>query len=501
MANIAQLESQLSLLLQRREELQAELQQVASEFFDKVDRANALERAGNRGEEFQQLSAEIRQLRARRVAINQQLAQIEQQIAAIQGQINDTQVQERAASAQGSPTASAVAAPEATVDPPGNTTAQLTPAASQTTGVENQTTGTNPVVTPGGRIQAPLPVPPNQGLAQPQDPPLSANQTTQSDDRGRVNIPNGNTPGVFSSDEAERSSTSKSAANKEALRQQIDQRYSSNILTTGNVLSKYSNITYQLSWYLLPKNGLEILSRARTNTLPGYYLLAQSGGAPLAAAQPQTSATLINNNVQNSQFAETVGSAGRNPNFDLDFYIDDLEIRTRYPGAGSTAAHSIVELGFSVTEPYGISLIPRLHKAVADSYRIDGINTENNFSYSRALYAMVIKFWGYRDDGTLERVVSQRGVPVEKLIPFNIVDLRFTQSSKQIEYKITGRSPASYINYGTERGVALDRYNLTGASARDVLIGKGQMPSTRTTTSANPAPANRPEIDPETPPI
>jgi hypothetical protein len=284
----------------------------------------------------------------------------------------------------------------------------------------------------------------------------------------------GTTPGAFAADDAARSDA---AQNRTILRQRIDTLYGTDrqIPNQENVLQKYENYTYQLSWYLAPPSSYNRFGNYRN--LSNYYLLAQSGGASGVAGSVQSSQGVDATGSLDTAVPDVVSNASRNPFFDVDFFIDNLDITTRFPLAGTRMSHSNTEISFTVTEPYGLSLIPRLQNAIEDLYKQAGIFTRSGARYSSAVYLMVIKFWGIKSDGTLERVISSPGNggsagPVEKYIPFLIRELRFSQGSRFVEYRITGNPPFTYIGFGRERGVLLDRYTLTGRTVKDALSGQ-----------------------------
>lgn len=160
------------------EQLEQELAQVAEEFFRLVDQANALERAGDRGPEFQRLSERIRELRAQRVRINQELsalraAQKPQSVAADVAASGAPAAQNPAVAPQSVNAAGAVATTPAQTVP--TNAEKFNPAAQETT-------GTNDTLRPAERTQATPAT-----VATPGAPP-----PTQSDDA----LPNGATVAV-----------------------------------------------------------------------------------------------------------------------------------------------------------------------------------------------------------------------------------------------------------------------------------------------------------------
>lgn len=295
----------------------------------------------------------------------------------------------------------------------------------------------------------------------------------------------GTVPGAFKTDDASRSD---SEPTKESLRQQIDQLYGSSTLIPNqrNVLTEYENFTYQLSWYIAPPSTYNKFSNYRN--ISNYFLLAQSGGAAGTAGSVQSNQVDATGGVQTAP-VDFVSSASRNPFFDVDFYIDNMEVVTRFPLAGTRLSHSNSEISFTVTEPYGISLVPRLQNAIEDVYKQAGIFTSSGARYASAVYLMAIKYWGINAAGNLERVVTKRADgtpigPVEKYIPFVIRELRFTQGSRFVEYRIVGNPPFTYIGLGRERGVLLDRVTLTGRTVKDILAGQTVATGTATADTA-----------------
>jgi hypothetical protein len=334
-------------------------------------------------------------------------------------------------------------------------------------------------VLPGTQSQAVSPGNVNFGTLVPANPPL-----TDDGSFGRLEAQRfaGTTPGAFATDEAARANAVQS---RDLLRQRIDQLFGASTLVNSqsNILSAYENYTYQLSWYIAPPATYNRGGNYRN--LSSYYLLAQSGGAAGTAGSVQSQQGVDAVGSVDTAVPDSVSNASRNPFFDLDFYIDNLDITTRFPLAGTRMSHSNTEISFTLTEPYGISLIPRLQNAVEDVYKTAGVFTGRGARYASALYVMAIKFWGVKEDGSLERVITQTANgtpigPVEKYIPFVIRELRFTQGSRFVEYRIVGNPPFTFVGFGRERGVLLDRYTLTGRTVKDVLVGQ----STATGTAA-----------------
>lgn len=85
-------------------------------------------------------------------------------------------------------------------------------------------------------------------------------------------------------------------------------------------------------------NALSQTDATGQATNGGAFLIAQSGG--------------INNK-----------TSKRAPRFDLDYYIDDLKIKTAVNGKNTQSASNVTAISFNIYEPYGFSFITKLKRA------------------------------------------------------------------------------------------------------------------------------------------
>jgi hypothetical protein len=250
------------------------------------------------------------------------------------------------------------------------------------------------------------------------------------------------------------------------------------IIPQDNVLDQYANYTYSLSWYLLDPTTYNNLILLPNRNLTGYYLLAQSGGAPVQNAVPaQTGA---------NGSAGSIG-VGRSPFFPLDYYLDNLEFDSFYPGTGSGGATKLSTVNFTVTEPNGISLLKNLYSAVTNMYNTMNVSTPGEpVNYLSAQYCMVIRFYGYDTAGNLVQPIAQRsGVTdrsavVEKFIPFTITGIDFKVANKLVEYSIKGAGVEQVNNYSTIKGSIPQNFTFNGATVKDILVGSITQPTAST---------------------
>lgn len=250
------------------------------------------------------------------------------------------------------------------------------------------------------------------------------------------------------------------APNSNSTSQIIDSRFNQRIVPEPNVLDSYASYTYAITWYLLtPTQYNEMVSSQKKNCA-SWQLLMQSGGAPAQAAG---------------------ASAGRNQYFNLDYYIDDLEIDSLVPLKGTGAANTATDIKFKVTEPNGITLIENLYKAVSNLYKQK--NVSNQANYPMAQYCLVVRFYGYNDNGELV-TTGRRGTNgatnltdpkaiVEKFYPFVITNIRFRiPKDRIVEYAVEGKPIPHFYNKSQDRGTIPFGFELVGETVDQVLRGK-----------------------------
>ena len=245
------------------------------------------------------------------------------------------------------------------------------------------------------------------------------------------------------------------------------------IIPQDNVLDQYASYTYSLSWYLLDPKTYNDLILLPNRNLTGYYLLAQSGGAPVQNAVPTQTGTV---------------GVGRNPFFQLDYYLDNFEFDTTYPATpGSGGATTLSEIKFTVTEPNGISLLKNLYSAVTNVYNNSGVVTPDTpVNHLSAQYCMIIRFYGYDTAGNLVQPIAQRsGVTdrsavVEKFIPFTITGIDFKVANRLVEYTINAAPVPQVNNHSTIKGSIPQNFTFNGATVQDILVGSITQPTAST---------------------
>ncbi len=261
----------------------------------------------------------------------------------------------------------------------------------------------------------------------------------------------------------------------------IDELYGSKnatIVPASNALSKFASYTYSLSWYLVdPEAYRELVSRQK-RSLNGFYLLVQSAGIGQNTATTVAENQSLAVNQQSPQV--TAASAGRNQFFPFDYYIDNFETQILYPNGGeSQSAARFTELSFTLTEPNGLTLLPNLYRACEDLIKQGGqtIVESNDTNYAASMFCMVVRFYGYDENGVLQKPINNTGdttdstAVVEKFIPFVLKNIKFSVGARMIEYTIEGASPEVRTGLATNRGSIPQDFEFSGITVQDILVG------------------------------
>ena len=260
---------------------------------------------------------------------------------------------------------------------------------------------------------------------------------------------------------------------KNSTRAEIDNVFNRGVIPQANVLDQYASYTYTASLYLTSPEEYKTLISQKKKVFPGKQLLIQSGGAPIA---------------------------GRNTYFSNDYYIDKIQINSTIQGKGSNAAHNANNITLTVIEPNGITLIPNLDKAVQEYL---GTPEKKKTNFTSPIYLLIIRFYGYDDQGNLVRGGAPNGIQntgsgdtsasdsqassggafVEKFYPLAISAISFKVANKLVEYEIKAASPSYQVAAGSSRGTIPYNVEIGGITVKDALTGPTVIAPTRGTTT------------------
>jgi hypothetical protein len=286
------------------------------------------------------------------------------------------------------------------------------------------------------------------GLPSPDNP--AATNTTASDDAG---------------DQGESTDPEVQQQLQQDGTKSLEQKAGIYIFPRPNILDNFASYTWAASLYIMSQEQYTLYCRAPARNINSYLLLMQSGGAPVnqGGRQPLSGAP---DNLYQKPGKTT---AGRNPEFGDDFYIDDIEIKsilTVHNGHGSNA------IQFKVTETENITLLDRLHAVVQNMETKQGVK---NVNFTTAHFLMVIRFYGYDENGQPVQIKggntpSDPLAVIEKFYPFRITKINWSIKGKSVEYEIVGAPQGVQSGTGTYGSVPAS-IELTGQTVRDILTG------------------------------
>lgn len=290
--------------------------------------------------------------------------------------------------------------------------------------------------------------------------------------------------------------------------------FSNLIQPEPNFLANFASYTYNIGWYLVPPQyvkDIDIMGKGVSQ----FPLLAQSGGAPVDRSTSDVGAgSDSSTSAPGADGIDTVTITAKKTKrasfFDVDYYIDGLEINTFMPNSKATQmSNSTIDYKFTVTEPYGITLLNNLYLTVDQMYKsIPGSTVKGNVNYAAAVYVLLIRFYGYDDNGKLmtpststkanNTVPGDKDAILTKFFPFRIKTIKFRIANKLVEYEITGYPVGHDTGFSANRGVIPAPVQLAGATVKDVLSGSsgnaGTAPASVPTDgrSDTPAPSTSP---------
>jgi hypothetical protein len=289
------------------------------------------------------------------------------------------------------------------------------------------------------------------------------------------------------------------------VRARLNALFGKGIEAQGNVLDQYASYSYNISVYLMSPAQYGALIRSKKKTVAGYQLLFMSGGAGPAGtktAVPALSRQERDFVTDGDLIGQSLQTLGRNEFFSLDYYIDDLQVKSLLSGKGTGGAHNVTELKFKVIEPNGITFLNNLFAATQQYIKVGGGDINKN--YAAQNYLMVIRFYGYDDQGNLVTVGrtgqdaagSDINAVVEKFIPFQFTGIKFRIANKIVEYECSAVCPQNNVNIGASRGVVPYNIELQSQTLKDLLTGTPRFAANDgegrvTPTAAQPASGSR----------
>ena len=230
---------------------------------------------------------------------------------------------------------------------------------------------------------------------------------------------------------------------------------------TYNPLGDFSSYTYKIGLYMLNSSDFNSYMSGDYTKVSKFKLIAQSGGVTTSLDSP------------------------RAPGFDLDLYIDDLEILTKVNNKETMSATNSCEFKFKIYEPYGFSFPHTLAKAqvAAQQAKAGAADANAQIVALKENFLLTIKFYGYDKNGKLvtsadypqsDITKSDTQSVFERGFPIKIKDFKFKLENKVTVYSITAVQVTDQVAKGANFGTLPTNLTLAGETIQDVLVGAGQ---------------------------
>jgi hypothetical protein len=227
-----------------------------------------------------------------------------------------------------------------------------------------------------------------------------------------------------------------------------------------NPLSKFSSVTYKISLYALTPDAYNNFFTQGKWITKDLELILQSGGVTAGV------------------------DSARNKFFNLDMYIDNLEIITKTNSKETAVAGNQSDLKFQIFEPYGMTFPSKLVAAQVDLQQRARISRQLNSEIEamNTPFLLVVRFYGYDANGSLVTQPIDSGASnsftktdttaaFERAFPVLITKLTFKLENKTTVYDVTCKLLNEQIAYGLKRGITKTGITVTADTVENALGG------------------------------
>jgi hypothetical protein len=232
-------------------------------------------------------------------------------------------------------------------------------------------------------------------------------------------------------------------------------------ISPSNILHEYSSYTYRISLFFLEKDDYNSLAASPDLFTPKYALMSSGGGY---ANKPG-----IDVKINDTLFR----GAGRHPDFEEDFFIDNLSILTVVGLNSKTKATNAIDISFTITEPHGISLLDRLLSACETS-------GDKSMNYMEQPYLLEVDFLTSPGDPFSNNSKIQDNLITRKRIPIKILELKINPGTGGTVYQVraipynhvafTMTVASVPVNFNIEASTVGEFFS-TGSDAQDFIDG------------------------------
>lgn len=192
-------------------------------------------------------------------------------------------------------------------------------------------------------------------------------------------------------------------------------------LPPENILHGYSSYTYRITLFFLTAKDYNNLAANPTTFVPKYSLISSGAGfgttiGDLVAQETRTGQANYNQTI-------------RHPDFQTDFFIDNLSMQTIVGLNAKTKASNAVDISFTITEPYGLSLLDRLLSACETS-------EDASVNYMSQPYLLQIDLLASATDEKLGGYQQGNNVITTKKIAIKLIEMKIKPTGSGTTYAV-----------------------------------------------------------------
>ena len=180
--------------------------------------------------------------------------------------------------------------------------------------------------------------------------------------------------------------------------------------TPYNKLHDFTSYTYRITLFFLTVKDFNNLSANPSGFTPRYALISSSGGYTKASGNTDQ---------------DTI----RHPDFRTDFFIDGLSIETVVGLNAKNKSSNAIEIKFTITEPYGLSLLDRLLSACE-------MSEDKNPNYATQPYLLQIDILASPTDEMLLKNKKTDNLIDRKRIAIKIIEMKIKPTATGSTYSI-----------------------------------------------------------------
>ena len=192
-----------------------------------------------------------------------------------------------------------------------------------------------------------------------------------------------------------------------------------------NVLHDYASYTYRITLFLLTRKDYNNLAADPVKFSPTFSLISSGGGFATPGSITSERKSTPWGGIEET--AQT--KAGRHPDFQTDFFIDNLTLTTIVGLNAKTKASNAVEIGFDIIEPYGLSLLDRLLSACETC-------GDNNPNYMSQPYLLQIDILSSPTDEKTLGAKTLTNVIQTKKIAIKLLEMKIKPSGSGTTYAV-----------------------------------------------------------------